>query len=388
MHSALRSRLVSRVAETDSLERRTLLVAGSATIEAAHLVVEGTSKADTIVLAAHPRDRKRVVVTINGAAFSFKRAAYFAVDIRGGGGNDHIVIEDGWKAPAATTVNGGKGDDRIEWAASSRALIDGGSGNDALLVTGTGAVYLFGGDGSDEMRGGAGDDTLIGGAGADFIDGGAGRDLWGGRHADYLPTGDMIEGNFGFSEPMRLTFDRKANDGPPGEGDDIRGVEIIVASFGADTIDCSSADAGVYIPFAANGGADHIIGSRFADRLGVAFPPSPHSDFGATIEGGEGDDVIEISGGNDFAYGGPGNDYIYDRELFTTDYFDGGTGDDTIKAFGGHDTLIGYAGNDVFIRIADTTNLPFGEVRGGSGKDILHGPEGDLLSGIEITSTT
>src|SRR5205823_2301903 len=133
--------------------------------------------------------------------------------------------------------------------------MDGGAGNDRL----------YGGDGNDTLSGGAGNDDVRGHAGADVLDGGDGNDtvngysgadiLHGGAGDDSLapdayedPSADVVDGGpgvdtvegdyssrFASGPPPHVTFTLAggADDGRPGEGDDITGVERLVLTNGA-----------------------------------------------------------------------------------------------------------------------------------------------------------
>ena len=106
--------------------------------------------------------------------------------------------------PGTITVTGGAGDDRLEGSADGVLRFDGGDGDDAL-VTGTAAdVQLLGGAGSDLME-----STLVCCSIASY--------------ADHDGAG------------VRVTLDRTANDGGPGESDDVR-TSGVLGSPGPDAI--------------------------------------------------------------------------------------------------------------------------------------------------------
>ena len=101
---------------------------------------------------------------------------------------------------------------------------------------------------------------------------------------------------------LNLTLLGGADDGRPGEGDDVRNVEKLV-SFHAGT----------------------FVGTGGADRIEVVQAAGPSS-----LSGGEGDDFLKASDGADRFDGGPGADTI-----------DGGFNNDTIVGGPGQDTLYG-----------------------------------------------
>jgi VCBS repeat-containing protein len=84
---------------------------------------------------------------------------------------------------------------------------------------------------------------------------------------------------------------------------------------------------------------------------------------GTSLCGGNGDDLLE---------GTPGNDYLC-----------GGNGKDTLNGYGGDDTLVGGNGKDI-LNGGDGNDILFGDESddGGNGKDILNGGAGnDTLDG-------
>ena len=157
--------------------------------------------------------------------------------------------------------------------------ITGTDANDALTGT-PGDDAIYGRGGNDALSGAAGSDTLDGGAGADDLRGGAGQDAVAYAAA---PAG------------VAVTLDDVANDGSPGEGDNVHG--DVEDAFGS--------------PF-----ADTLTGSRSAN----------------TLDGGSGDDLLTGGGGTDGLYGGPGDDTIdaFDGKVDTVDC---GPGRDTVTAF-------------------------------------------------------
>ena len=95
------------------------------------------------------------------------------------------------------------------------------------------------GTSNDTLLGGPGDDEIQGSGGADHIEGGDGNDL---LEPDYFhdPASDYVDGGAGidkiddytipgddFHPPVSLTMDGVANDGRPGEGDNVINVEKV-----------------------------------------------------------------------------------------------------------------------------------------------------------------
>ncbi|HWI74985.1 MAG TPA: hypothetical protein VNT55_23690, partial [Baekduia sp.] len=140
-------------------------------------------------------------ITIVGADLP----ATYPVSIDGRGGDD--LLKDS-NDEAGRTILGGAGNDKLEGLAGNDTL-DGGDGNDEVN----------GNAGNDTVRGGNGDDVVNGdnykSPGADVIDGGPGND-----QIDDWSIPDAAT----HPQPT-ITFDGAANDGRPGEGDNVTNVE-------------------------------------------------------------------------------------------------------------------------------------------------------------------
>lgn len=167
------------------LEDRRLLSAGSATLAAGLLSVEGTRGDDRISVSYRvgKNGQIRVDVRFDARVVANVRAASVRrIVIRGGEGDDVIRVAHGTPhEPAASfgplpdrnldrcdkpaTLFGNGGDD----------VLEGGSGDDRL-EGGGGSDILFGGEGDDFIAGQGGDDQLTGENGRDTLDGGTGRD--------------------------------------------------------------------------------------------------------------------------------------------------------------------------------------------------------------------
>ncbi len=232
-------------------------------------------------------------------------AAGVRVDL--GDGNDRGYISDDLPAGAPMSIAGGAGDDDLRASLDGQpTALDGGPGNDKLE----------GGPGADALTGGDGNDQLDGRDGADRLDGGAGDDVLSGD-GNLDPAPDVIDGGPGYDTinadwepssysgpptPLSVTLGGGADDGRPGEGDDVRNVER-VSTYGPST----------------------LVGSDAAEYLEVVQVSSP-----STISGGGGNDTLRASDGSDRLDGGPGDDDI-----------DAGFGDDTIVGGPGRDSIAG-----------------------------------------------
>jgi|GEM_PF-3356704 len=203
-------------------------------------------------------------------------------------------------------------------------FIDGGPGNDTITAAGTVGGFLLGREGNDlitgdeaddDIRADEGNDTIVGGAGADIVFDGPGADtvdagpgsdrFFGGIDPD---PGDVLDGGSGLDDsidlrqrtgPLNINLNGLADDGEPGENDNLIGIEEIDSGEGDDTL---------------TGG------------------PEPNS-----LSSGTGDDALD---------GGPGQDFLFADQ--GADTISGGDGPDTIIGGGGGDQLVGGEGDDVF----------------------------------------
>jgi hypothetical protein len=128
-------------------------------------------------------DRGGSQVTLIGTARSERLVAIGdRVTVRGRGGDDDILVDEGW----TTRVRGGDGDDRI-YVEGDDVVVRGDAGADRIRLDGPLNYYLFGGKpvktGQHVAQGGRGPDVLIGSdyKVADRLVGGRGRDRADGR---------------------------------------------------------------------------------------------------------------------------------------------------------------------------------------------------------------
>jgi Ca2+-binding RTX toxin-like protein len=226
-----------------------------------------------------------------------------------GDGNDVYGFTSDYPADLPAEVYAGDGNDRINgyagYGAAAAQLIDGGAGNDELQ----------GAEGDDVVRGGPGDDTLDGGAGNDTVEGGDGADLMqGDRYA--TPGNDVIDGGAGFdtldeysnpggssNPPITLSYDGVANDGRPGEADNVSGIEKFESHVNG-TFTGGPGDDEIFAWANIGEGASTITGGAGNDKL-------RGHDNTETIDGGPGADRVEGGMGNDTLTGGPGEDQIF-----------------------------------------------------------------------------
>jgi Ca2+-binding RTX toxin-like protein len=173
--------------------------------------------------------------------------------------------------------------------------VSGGAGNDRLDVSGVArlttplAFLLAAGDGADTVIGGRGADTIMPGSGNDSAAGGLGDDVFLMMSAEFN-SGDTLNGGSG-TDTLRFV-----------------GNEVIGAAAFANV-------SGIEVIELDDGGQRATLPGAFAEGLGFTM---------ATIRGGAGDDLIDVSAfasnrrvtvelgdGNDTLFGGIGNDTVF-----------------------------------------------------------------------------
>jgi Ca2+-binding RTX toxin-like protein len=146
--------------------------------------------------------------------------------------------------------------------------------------------------GSGSLDGGPGDDALIGSAGADGFDGGSGADdIRGGGGGDWVSyhwDGDQTIG-------VTVTLDGTADDGRPGEHDNVHGdVETVYGTRQGDNVLIGSAsDNALY----GHDGHDVLRGGAGNDHLSGNLGPG--TGGGDVLDGGLGLDTMVGSYGDD-----------------------------------------------------------------------------------------
>ena len=288
---------------------------------------------------------------------------------------------------AAIRIESGDGDDAVrvspEIPFNGAISADGGSGNDDLQGSfGGPAVTLFGGDGHDKLGGSTADDVLHGGPGNDDLDGYNGNDqVYGDEGDDRLSGGqlfssDLIDGGAGNdtidsdwydnnnpTNSVTVTLDGVADDGRPGEGDNVVRVETIKTRQAARLV--AGADAVNFDVTGTAGGSTTLIGSPGPDRL-RSF------DYDDTIQGGAGNDDIEGGNGHDTIDPGPGQDsVIADAGPNSCNFLvcRGVYGNDVINARDGEvDTIDCGPGNDRVVadKVDVLSNCETVDVEGGT----------------------
>ena len=254
------------------------------------------------------------------------------------------------QAPTASTITGGAGSD----------LLSGGGGIDTLNG-GADHDMLNGGGGNDTLNGDTGNDALIGGVGNDVFNGLAGTDV-----ADYSAR----------TAPVAADIDGIADDGEPGETDNVRtDVEDLVGGSGGDALIGSttantlrggpgndSLDGSDLADVLEGGpGADSLVGGTGTDSADYSARTAPvTADIDGSADDGEAGEGDNVGTDVEVLTGGSGNDALTGGAL--ADTLNGGPGADALAGGDGIDTVNGGDGNDRF--------------DGGTGGDSFAGGEG------------
>ncbi|MGL5011443.1 MAG: tandem-95 repeat protein, partial [Paracoccaceae bacterium] len=250
----------------------------------------------------------------------------------GGDGNDTLTGGAG-----ADTLAGGAGADTADYSGSADAVtvslatlaavggdaagdtlssienLTGGDGNDVLEGDSLSNV-LAGGRGNDTLTGGAGDDVLAGGRGADAMFGGDGTDI-----ASYLQS----------ETGVLVNLADEASSGGDAAGDTFNGIEIIEASYHADTL-------------IGNAGDNRLRGGAGGDVIdgGAGFDTADYASAATAV-------AVDLAVGLGSAGDAAGDTLTGIEQLLGSNWNDtlsGGAADETFIGGLGTDALGGGAG--------------------------------------------
>ena len=331
---------------------------------------QGDGQPDTVIVNGTAGDDQIKVVS-SGASVVVNGLAAQVTIAGAEGGKDSLVINglagnDTINASAlnagqiSLTINGGAGNDMITGSRGNDVVI-GGTGNDvALLGAGDDTFIWNPGDASDTVEGQAGTDTLqFNGANIDEkIDisangsrarltrdvGNVTMDLNGVEHIEVNARGgaDTITVNdLTGTDVNQVAIDLGAQPGSPG-GDGAADTIVLNATNGDDAISIVNNNGIVTV----SGLPEAVTISNFEadDRIVInglggddVITASALTGMLLTANGGDGDDVL---------IGSPGNDTLT-----------GGNGDDVLLGGGGQDVLDGGPGNNVVIAYATVATL-------------------------------
>jgi Ca2+-binding RTX toxin-like protein len=210
--------------------------------------------------------------------------------------------------PLPVTVLGGPGDDTLyaNNDVDNSVTLDGGEGDDVLDGMQF-ADTLLGGPGKDTLHGNGGDDVLRGGDGNDWLEPDTYPDVVGDDVVDGGPGYDAVQDWASMTEDpafaISVTLDGRANDGRPGEADNVIDVERFSA-IAPGHYALGQTDDSIDLP---NYGTSRVEGRDGKDTI-------TSNDGTETIDGGAGDDRLEGGYGHDVITGGPGRDTIFGDE--------------------------------------------------------------------------
>lgn len=328
--------------------------------------------------------------------------------LAGEAGND--VMTGGAGPSAVAFINSPRGV-RVDMPTGSAA----GEGTDSFSLVDA----VFGSPFADTVTGDVQANFIAGLAGSDALNGADGNDVLLGMDGNDMlrpgPGADEVDGNLGddtvtFSAASARVVVNLAQGTASGEGaDQLAGLEHIIGSRFSDRLTGNGArnvirGSGGSDDISGLAGGDTLIGGGSGDLLkggsgrdslrgakgGDTLRGGPDSDV---LNGGGGRDTLAGQGGGDRLVGGGGADKLDGaggRDVLKggghadrlegggeVDKLSGGPADDRLVGGGGGDLLEGDGGSDVLRGDAGGDTL-----RGGDGNDTLHGGDGnDTLNG-------
>jgi len=239
-----------------------------------------------------------------------------------GAGNDKVYAGTG-----ADTVYGEDGDDLIYGGADADTL-DGGAGNDVI----------YGDGGNDALSAGAGDDTVRGVDGDDTYYYTSGHDTyieWSGADEIVLAPGYTSATYYRIGMDLKIVFDENNSIFVPGH-----------FYLNGSTVETLTFDGGPSVDLTAIG--YQVQGDEGNNTLNGTGGPDDFYGFG-------GNDTIAGAGGNDRLYGGAGEDTLNGNG--GDDWLEGGAGDDVANGADGDDTYVYTSGHDVFQEYSGTDEV-------------------------------
>ncbi len=274
-----------------------------------------------------------------------------------------------------------------------------GTDADNVLVGTAGNDVICGRGGNDLIRGEGGNDRLYGDDGADSLDGGIGNDtLFAGPGADTFAGGDGTADTVTYAArkvAVTLTLgDGMANDGEPGEGDNIDAdVEQAIGGKRNDVLTGSAADntltgangndaldgAGGNDALDGGVGADSLNGGGGTDTVSYAARTADVAlSLGdGTANDGEVGENDNVASDVENATTGAGNDTITGNGAVNVEL--GGAGADLLDGGGGADSVDGGAGDDMLRAVDGTVD----RVTCGKGTDGFQSDAADIRKACE-----
>ena len=337
-------------------------------------VLDGLGGDDTLDGGAGTGDAAKFKTTTSGVVVDLGAGTAVGAE---SGSDTLISIED---------ASGGSGDDTLSGDGNANSLV-GNDGNDTLSGLG-GNDELFGGAGFDRIIAGAGDDTINGGGFTDIFDAGAEAsavivNLGAGTASGTSIGNDTIVGVedvIGSSAGDEITGSGVANQVFGRDGNDVLngggGMDTLSGNDGNDTLDGGADDDTLY----GGDGSDTLTGGAGADMMfGGIFTDFFFFDSADTLDGGS---------GQDYAYAEGSAGIIIDMTTTSIEVVEGTAQGDTIGASMTAENLAarGFGGNDV-IELSNGDDLADGgegndDIAAGNGNDFVIGGLGaDILEG-------
>lgn len=282
-----------------------LLLTLPASAGAAEVHVEGT----TVVYTAAPGELNAFTGSLNrleGDSNTYYVSDSVPITVGAGCEKEEFYDYTRCPLPGPGTMRVDLGDGSDTGELQVPGSLAGGAGDDKLRGRPTGPQTLDGGDGNDDLDGDVGTYCNVGGqdpVAPDVLIGGGGLD----RVTYARQTAGVV-----------VTIDDKADDGVPGEGDDVRtDVENVTAEQSCNDV------------------VNQVTGSEGPNDIevdGVARGQGGDDTLSGsgTLDGGAGNDQLVGFRGNDVLVGGDGDDYL-----------EGGFGDDAIDGGAGKDSYVG-----------------------------------------------
>jgi Ca2+-binding RTX toxin-like protein len=346
-------------------------------IRRGQLNVLGTVRGDKITLRLKPGNKSRLQVDVgaNGSAeFTFKRAAFDRIVVRGASGADALSINERhgvFTKTEATRLFGDAGRDLLRSGSAAERLF-GGIGNDTIDGK-RGNDAINGGDGNDTLRGGTGNDTIDGNRGDDTGLLGAGDDSFRWEPGD---GSDVVDGQDGADDGadtllfigagVAESFDVSAN------GERVR----VVRDVADITMDLNDTE---FIDVQALGGNDNAVLNDVSgtDLKSVAF------DLEAAIGGGRGDgaaDFVTVNGTNnpdDIQITATGSAVDVNGAPVTVQIEHSEAANDklTVNGLGGADTITGGPDLAALIQLVINGGTEVDVLTGGDGNDRIAGQQ-------------
>jgi Ca2+-binding RTX toxin-like protein len=272
-------------------------------------------------------------ISCDAAGFSDLQTQY-------GAANDDISVA---ACFSTATIDLGEGTNSYQGPGCADPVVFtvlGGAGQDNFSGSGYGGTHtverLYGGGGDDSLYGGAGDDLLYGGDGADTLSGAADNDqLYGEGGNDIIRGADGNDIEDGGPGDDQIGFSAGVSD------DDDQGADQLTGGPGTDKLLLDAHTGGVSISLdgVANDGSPGE-----GDNVASDFEAIDGTTANDVFVGSPGPDQFSGNAGNDDIHGGGGNDSLYGSS--GDDHVSGDAGNDKVEGANGADTVDGGPGQD------------------------------------------